>query len=175
MATREAGAKPEAAGRVTTDPVTFVRQLPPTGALVAVDASPRRMGVAATDPERRLVTPLQTLIRHGAEADLARLGGIVEERGAVGLVVGFPVSMDGREGPAAEAARRLADTFGLAFGLPVLLQDERLTSFAVEAAVREGRIRPPKRGPRHLDHYAAAVILEDALRALRQACGQTPR
>ncbi len=175
MATSGAGAKPEAADRVTTDPVTFARQLPATGALVALDASPRRVGVAATDPERRLVTPLGTFPRRDRAADLARLGRIVEERGAVGLVVGFPVSMDGREGPAAEAARRLAEELAAAFGLPVLLQDERLSSFAVEEAVREGRIRPPKRGPRHLDHYAAAVILEDALRAIRPASGQTPR
>jgi putative holliday junction resolvase len=52
-------------------------------------------------------------------------------------------------------------------GLPTLLQDERLTTFAVEDAIAEGRLPRPREG-QPVDHYAAAVILEDALRALHQ-------
>ena len=55
------------------------------------------------------------------------------------------------------------------FALPVLLQDERLTTFAVEEAIREGRLPKPKRRSAPLDHYAAAIILEDALRAMAGA------
>lgn len=175
MASTDERAKPDAPGPVTGEPAVFAGCLPPTGALVALDASPRRIGIAVTDPRRRLVTPLATFERRGDDADFARLRRIVEEREAVGLVVGFPVSMDGREGPPAEAARALARRLAVELGLPVLLQDERLTSFVVEEAVREGRIRLPKRGPRRLDHYAAAVILEDALRAIDGSRRQTPR
>lgn len=175
MASTDPETKAETHDRVTLDPMVFAAWLPARGALIALDASLRRIGIAATDPERRLVTPLRTVTRRSPAADFAEIGRIVQERAAVGLVLGFPVSMDGREGPPAEATRRLAAELAACLGLPVLLQDERLTTFAVEQALREGHIRLPKRRPRHLDHYAAAVILEDALRAMAESSPQTPR
>lgn len=138
---------------------------PERGALLALDVSKRRIGLAGTDPDRLLVTPLLTFERASREKDLARIGAQVKERRVVGLVVGLPLNMDGSEGPMAKAARAEAAWLGRALALPVRLQDERLTTFAVEAAIEEGRLPRPKKG-QSLDHYAAAVILEDALRAL---------
>jgi putative Holliday junction resolvase len=140
--------------------------LPPHGSLLALDASRRRLGLAGTDPERRLVTPLATLVRGRWTEDVAKLDRVIRERGVEGLVVGLPLNMDGSEGPMAQAARALARNLDAAFGLPVHLQDERLTTFAVRDAIEEGRLRRPRRKGEPLDHYAAAVILEDALRAL---------
>ncbi len=97
---------------------------------------------------------------------MERLKLVVRRREAVGFVVGWPLNMDGSEGVQAERARAFATGLKEAFGLPVLLQDERLTTFAVEEAIREGRLPKPKRRSAPLDHYAAAVILEDALRAM---------
>jgi putative Holliday junction resolvase len=147
-------------------------RLPARGSLLALDASKRRVGLAGTDPERRLVTPLLTLVRSKWAQDVARLTTVIHEREVVCLVVGLPLNMDGSEGPMAQAARALARNLETAFGLPVLLQDERLTTFAVRDAIEEGRLPRPKRRDEPLDHYAAAVILEDALAALRrmQAC-----
>jgi putative Holliday junction resolvase len=175
MASINSQAKAATHDRVTLDPAVFAAWLPARGALIALDASLRRIGVAVTDPERRLVTPLATIARRSHAADLAEISRIVQERAAVGLVLGFPVSMDGREGPPAEAARQLAAELAVLLALPVLLQDERLTTFAVEQALRDGQIRLSRRRPRHLDHYAAAVILEDALRAMAGRSPQTPR
>ncbi len=158
----------------TTDPALYRSRLPPKGALLALDQSPRRIGVAATDPGRVLVTPLECWRRRDLARDLARIGDHVRRRGAVGLVVGHPVSMDGRIGPMAQQAEAFARRLEEEFGLPVLLQDERLSTFAVEEAVREGRLRP-RRGERWLDHYAAALILEDALSALARLPPHTPR
>jgi putative Holliday junction resolvase len=143
----------------------FLVALPPRGSLLALDLSKRRIGLAGTDVERRLATPLQTFERAGRAKDLERLGRVVAERGAVGLVVGLPLNMDGSEGPMAKTARAEAAAFARELGLPTLLQDERLTTFAVEDAIAEGRLPRPRKGQR-VDHYAAAVILEDALRAL---------
>lgn len=154
---------------VGADPAAFAVLLPQRGSLLALDASKRRIGLAGTDHDRRLVTPLLTLSRKGWAADRERLAQIAREREAAGLVVGWPLNMDGSEGPMGQAARALARDLAQALGLPVLLQDERLTTAAVEQAIEEGRLARPKRGAA-LDHYAAAVILEDALRALgRQA------
>ena len=146
----------------------FLAALPPKGSLLALDLSKRRIGLAGTDEERRLVTPLLTFERAGQAKDVARLQRVARERQAVGLVVGLPLNMDGSEGPMAETARREAKKLASALGLPILLQDERLTTFAVEDAIREGRLPRPRKG-QHIDHYAAAVILEDALRALANA------
>ena len=146
-------------------------RLPARGSLLALDASKRRVGLAGTDPERRLVTPLLTLVRSKWAQDVARLTTVIREREVVGLVVGLPLNMDGSEGPMAQAARALARNLEKAFGLPVLLQDERLTTFAVRDAIEEGRLPRPKRRDEPLDHYAAAVILEDALAALRRMQG----
>lgn len=144
----------------------FLARLPHRGSLLALDVSKRRIGLAGSDVERRLVTPLMTIERAGLPKDLERLQRLVRERQVVGLVVGLPLNMDGSEGPMAEAARRETKAFARALGLPALLQDERLTSFAVEDAIAEGRLPRPRKG-QPTDHYAAAIILEDALEALK--------
>lgn len=149
----------------TTDPATFATMLPDQGSLLALDASKRRLGVAGTDPGRRLVTALVTLARRSWAEDLDRVRRIVTERRAVGLVVGLPLNMDGTVGPMARAARELATALVRALTLPCLLQDERLSTFAVSEAIAEGRVPRPRRGEPE-DHLAAAVILEDALRAM---------
>jgi putative holliday junction resolvase len=144
----------------------FAALLPPRGSLLALDLSKRRIGVAGSDHERRLVTPVATLARAGGAKDGARLASLARQREAVGLVVGLPLNMDGSEGPMARAARADALAFARALRLPALMQDERLSTFAVEDAIAEGRLPRPRKG-QPVDHYAAMVILEDALRALR--------
>lgn len=141
--------------------------LPAKGSLLALDVSKRRIGIAGTDPERRLATALATIERRNPKADLERLAATARERRAVGLVIGLPINMDGSEGPMAKAMRAEAARLAAGLGLPALLQDERLSTFAVEDAIAEGRLPRPRKG-QHLDHYAAMVILEDALRALHQ-------
>jgi putative Holliday junction resolvase len=141
--------------------------LPPKGSLLALDLSKRRIGVAGTDHERRLATPLLTLDRAGPAKDHGRLARLVRDRQAVGLVIGLPINMDDSEGPMAKAMRREAAALSRALGLPALLQDERLSTFAVEDAIAEGRLPRPRKG-QAVDHYAAMVILEDALLALHQ-------
>lgn len=145
----------------------FASVLPARGSLLALDVSKRRLGLAGSDPERRLATALTTFARAGTVRDLERLRRVAGERRAAGLVVGLPLNMDGSAGPMARAARHEAAAFARALGLPTLLQDERLTTFAVEDAVAEGRLPRPKRG-QPMDHHAAAVILEDVLQELRR-------
>jgi putative holliday junction resolvase len=99
-------------------------------------------------------------------ADIARLATLCRERRVAALVVGLPLNMDGSEGPAARTMRGWSRHLAAALGLAVFLQDERLSSEAVRQAIEDGRLARPKPGT-PLDHYAAAVILEDALRALR--------
>jgi putative Holliday junction resolvase len=144
----------------------FGSVLPLTGSLLSLDASRKRLGLAGTDPHRRVVTPLVTMLRANPAREEEGLRRLLLDRKVAGLVLGYPLNMDGTEGPMARAARSFGRRLGLRFGLPVLLQDERLTSFAVAEAIEEKRLKRPRKGE-PVDHYAAAVILEDALRALR--------
>lgn len=138
--------------------------LPPHGALIAVDLSPRRLGLAATDPERRLVTPLRTLTRRRLTLDLEALRAVAVERAAAGWVVGWPLNMSGSAGPACDRVRSFVAALASVHRLPILLQDERLTSDAAAEAIAEGRFGRVRPGE-PIDHIAAAIILEDALRA----------
>lgn len=162
------GPYPGRARRATLRPFTdagqFAAALPPHGALIAVDLSPRRLGLAATDPERRLVTPLRTLARCRLTLDLETLRVIAVERAAVGWVIGWPLNMSGSTGPACDRVRSFVAALASVHPLPILLQDERLTSEAAAEAVAEGRFCRTRAGE-PIDHIAAAIILEDALRA----------
>jgi putative Holliday junction resolvase len=158
------GSLPGAVGQAAL--LAFCRTLPETGSLLALDLSRRRIGLAGTDVGRRLVTPLVTLERRGMAADIERLSAICGERGVAALVIGLPLDLDGGAGPMARTMQGWARHLAAALALPVLLQDERLTTAAVSEAIEAGRLARPKPGAR-LDHYAAAVILEDALRAMR--------
>jgi len=152
---------------VCDNAAAFAALLPARGSLLALDVSKRRIGLAGTDQERRLATALATFERAGPARDLDRLGRVVRERRVVGLVIGLPLNMDDSEGPMAKAARAEATRLAIALALPILLQDERLSTFAVEDAIAEGRLPRPRKG-QPVDHHAAAVILADALRALHQ-------
>lgn len=157
------GTATDEAGRAAI--AAFKSALPAEGSLLALDLSRRRIGLAGTDAARRLVRPLHTLERRGMAGDIERLAALCCERQVAALVIGLPLDMDGSDGAAARTMRGWARHLAAALALPVFLQDERLTSEAVRQAVDEGKLRRPKPGAA-LDHYAAAVILEDALRVL---------
>ncbi|MFW5679627.1 MAG: Holliday junction resolvase RuvX [Pseudomonadota bacterium] len=132
---------------------SFAAALPAKGSLLALDVSKRRLGVAGTDVERRLVTPLRTLTRKRFAHDMAEIERLVRAREVVGLVVGLPLLADGRFGPRAQSVKETAKAIDARLGLPLWLQDERWST--VEAEDRGGD-----------DAEAAAVILEDTLRDL---------
>jgi putative Holliday junction resolvase len=132
--------------------------------LVALDLSKRALGVAGADASWRLATPLGTIARRRLAQDLDALGNIVRERGATALVIGWPLNMDGTEGPRCQSVRAFADSLDAALGLPMLLWDERLTTFAAEEIAHAN---PRSRTRRQsLDALAAAAILQDALDAV---------
>jgi putative Holliday junction resolvase len=158
------GSLPGAVGQKAV--LAFCCMLPRPGSLLALDLSRRRIGLAGTDAGRSMVTPLETLERRGMAADIELLSAICRERGVAALVIGLPLEMDGGAGPMARTMQGWARHLAAALDLPVLLQDERLTTAAVGQAIEEGRLARPKSGA-PVDHFAAAVILEDALRAMR--------
>ena len=141
-----------------------------SGVRLGVDVGSVRVGVAVSDPDGVLATPLTTLARDPRRgADLDALAQLVSERSAVEVVVGLPRSLSGAEGPAAQAARGYADALAARIApVPVRLVDERLSTVAAERALREQGVRGKSRRA-VVDQAAAVVILQAALDAAEGA------
>jgi putative holliday junction resolvase len=143
------------------------------GRRLGVDVGDVRIGVAESDPDGLIATPVETVAR--GPGDLARIRGLVEERETVEVVVGLPRSLSGGEGPAAAKVRafvaELASTLaGLDVG--VRLCDERLSTVTAETALRnQGRKGKKRRAV--VDQAAAVVILQNAMDTER-ATGRPP-
>src|SRR3954471_16869828 len=84
---------------------------PERGALVGLELGTKTIGVAVSDPDRRLATGVETIKRTAFKADAGRLLAIAGERNAVGFILGLPINMDGSEGPRAQSTRAFGRNF----------------------------------------------------------------
>src|ERR1700761_7709021 len=112
--------------------VDAVPHWPERGALLGLDLGTKTIGVAVSDPDRRLATAVETIQRKAFRADAARLVAIASERNVVGFVLGLPINMDGSEGPRAQSTRAFARNFSKLTDHALALWDERLSTVAVE-------------------------------------------
>lgn len=128
------------------------------GRVLGLDLGDARIGVAISDPQRRLAVPLGT-VRTGAPGDVKAIAELARENGAELVVVGHPLLMSGRAGERAHLAERFAEALGAVLGLPVVLQDERLSSAEADRALR-GAGRSGRERRREVDRSAATVILQ---------------
>ena len=135
---------------------------PERGALVGLDLGTKTIGVAVSDPDRKLATGVETIQRKAFKADAARLLAIATERNAVGFVLGLPINMDASEGPRAQSTRAFARNLARRTDLPIALWDERLSTAAVERELIAGNASRAKRAV-VIDQHAAAYILQGAL------------
>jgi putative Holliday junction resolvase len=117
--------------------------------------------VAVSDEARRTAVPIGT-VRTGAPQDVRAIAAIVQEHAATELVVGLPLSLSGRSGEGAEHARRFAQALEGFLGLPVHLQDERLSTVEAERSLRRTGVKGRARRE-VIDQAAAAVILQSWL------------
>jgi putative Holliday junction resolvase len=136
--------------------------LPPRGALIGLDLGTKTIGVAASDPDRKLATAVETVARKTFSVDAKRLLALATERNAVGFVLGLPLNMDGSEGPRAQSTRAFARNLGKLTELPIALWDERLSTAAVERDLIAADVSRQKRAA-VIDQHAAAFILQGAL------------
>ena len=130
--------------------------------LLALDVSKRAIGLAGADPSWQIATPLRTIRRRRWPQDLAALEEVIRERAAAALVIGWPLNMDGSEGPRCQSVRAFTHHLDAALSLPMLWWDERLTTYAAQEAADQAGLRDKKRDDA-IDALAAAAILQDAL------------
>jgi putative Holliday junction resolvase len=142
--------------------IDAVTHWPARGALVGLDLGTKTIGVAVSDPDRRLATGVGTIQRKAFKADAARLFAIAAERNAVGFVLGLPINMDGSEGPRAQSTRAFARNFSQLTALAIALWDERLSTAAVERELIANDVSRARRAE-VIDQHAAIFILQGAL------------
>lgn len=126
---------------------------------LGLDVGRATIGLALADEVLRTASPLRTLRRAGEEKDLSAIRQVVEEYEVSRAVVGLPLNMDGSEGASARMARAFAGRLGESLGLPVELEDERLSTFEAAGRLRE-RGLSAREQKAVIDAEAAAVILQ---------------
>jgi putative Holliday junction resolvase len=139
------------------------------GARLGVDVGSVRVGVAVSDPDGILATPVATVPRTAqgdpaaGDSDVEAIAELVVEHAAVGVVVGLPRSLSGDEGPAAARARQYAAVVAARIApVWVRLVDERLTSVDAHRTLRESGVAG-RRQRAVVDQAAAVLILQTAL------------
>jgi putative holliday junction resolvase len=148
-----------------------------SGARLGVDVGSVRIGIAVSDPDGILATPVAT-VRRGKDKDddydvVGRIARLSAERAAIEVVVGLPVSLSGHEGQAARSVRHFATRLARKIApVPVRMVDERMTTGAAWRDMRASGISE-RRGRSTVDQAAAVIILQGALDAER-ATGQPP-
>ncbi|MGN2637233.1 Holliday junction resolvase RuvX [Nocardia takedensis] len=137
---------------------------PGRGRRVAVDVGSVRIGVASSDPDGILATPVETVARaaktrgDAPSADIERIAEIVRDYEAVEVIVGLPRTLRGEKGTAADLALAFAERLRNRIDpVPVRLSDERLTTVSAARALRDSGVRA--RGRRQVIDQAAAVSI----------------
>ncbi|HUJ03585.1 MAG TPA: Holliday junction resolvase RuvX, partial [Rhizomicrobium sp.] len=105
--------------------------LAPNARLLGLDLGEKTIGLALSDTLLTIATPLETLKRGKFSDDAAIIEGIVKKHGVGGLVIGLPLGLDGKSGPAAQSARAFARNFAKRSDIPIALADERFSTAAV--------------------------------------------
>jgi putative holliday junction resolvase len=136
-----------------------------TGPVLGLDLGQARIGVAVSDPERRVAVPVGT-VRTGAPQDLRAIAALVHEHGVTEVAVGHPLRMAGGSGEAAVQAETFAAALRDLLGIPVTLVDERLSTVQAERGLTEAGIGSRERRA-VVDQAAATVILQSYLDRLR--------
>lgn len=135
---------------------------PAKGRLLGIDYGTKRVGLALSNAEQTIATPLETYQRRDERQDARHLKKTVEENSVKGLVVGLPVHMSGDEGEKAREARAYAHWAAAATKLPVAFCDERYTTAQADAYLREAALSPKQRRARR-DMLAAQILLQNFL------------
>ena len=139
--------------------------LPPRSRLLGLDVGSKTIGLALSDTTFTIATPMEIIRRKRFKDDLKRLQDIVSENNVGGFVIGWPVNMDGSEGPRCQSTRAFSQNLAEKIDLPQAFWDERLSTAAVERTLIEADSSRARR-KEVVDKLAASYILQGALHAL---------
>jgi putative holliday junction resolvase len=156
---------------VTAASTIAIEDLPPhlerDARLLGLDVGTKTIGMALSDVTRSVATPFDTIRRTKFTADAKTIREVVEKNQVGALVIGFPLKLDGSEGPRAQSTRAFARNLAAHVAVPMVFWDERLSTAAVERHLIEADASR-KRRAEVIDRMAAAYILQGALDRLRK-------
>ena len=136
--------------------------LPEYARLLGLDLGTKTIGLALSDVERRIATPLETIQRIKFRQDAAALLKVAEKHTVAGLVIGLPLNMDGTEGPRVQSTRAFVRNLAPLTALPIVFWDERMSTLAVTRTLLDADASRARRAA-VVDKMAAAYILQGAL------------
>jgi len=136
--------------------------------LMGLDLGTKTIGIAFSDVNLSISTARETVLRTKFSKDAEKLLTLANKEDVFAIILGLPFNMDGTEGPRAQSTRAFARNLSNLTELPILFQDERLSTYAAEQAMLEADMSRKKRSEK-IDAVAAAVILQGALDRLNQA------
>ena len=136
--------------------------------ILALDPGTKRIGVALSDELGWTAQPLETFERKSLNVDVAHINELVRRHEVREIVVGMPVQLNGRVGPAAQSAQQFMEALQAAVEIPVVAWDERLTTKAAEQMLIEADVSRKKRKGA-VDRVAAALLLKSYLEHLSSA------
>tara|TARA_B100000212_G_scaffold337839_1_gene313394 strand:+ start:8994 stop:9467 length:474 start_codon:yes stop_codon:yes gene_type:complete len=146
----------------TEDPQKFYNNLNKKLPLLGIDPGTKNIGLAISDVSKTIATPLDVLTNVKYKNLVNYIKNIQHRNGLSGIVIGYPVNMDGTVGPKAQSSNSLADNLFKDINLPILLWDERLSTSAVEKMLINADITRDKR-KKNIDKLAASYILQGFL------------
>lgn len=132
------------------------------GRILGIDPGTRHIGLAISDKSRLIATPIEALKRKSWKKLLSDIQTVIGKYDAIAVVVGLPLNTDGSESEMSTEAREIVRKLGLSLGIPVFLQDERVTSYEARKRLWNRGIKPDET-KQLVDSEAAAIILTDFL------------
>jgi len=153
------------------DAHVFAAAIGGSGTLLGLDPGTKTIGVAISDVDRTLASPLTTIRRSKFHRDAETLADIIAREAVCGLVVGMPFNMDGTAGPRAQSVRAFRRALAEYIDLPMLFWDERLSSDVAGDTLRDAG-KTNRQREAMIDAAAAAHILGDCLIHLRDITNQ---
>ena len=140
----------------------FKNKLSSGSRLLGIDLGSKRIGIAISDYNQKIATPLQTLDKSKQGKLIDELGSIITEYDIKGIIIGNPINMDGTYGKSSQSAKDIAINISNQIDIPVSLWDERLSTVGAFNLSSELDINVSKR-EKDIDKFAAAFILQGAL------------
>ena len=148
-------------------PDEFLLNILPKKRLLGIDHGTKTLGIAVSNSDWTIATAVSTIKRNKLNSDIKQLISILDQYQITGIVMGWPLNMDGSVGPRCDSVRDFIISLLSIVDLPVLLQDERLSTMAVERPMINEDLSRKKRKLRK-DYLAASWILQTALDGLQK-------
>ena len=140
----------------------LIARLGPNQRLMGLDVGEKTIGMAISDALLSIASPHDTIMRGKFSKDAETLTALVESRKIGGFVVGYPINMNGTEGPRCQSIRQFCRNLHEYLHLPIMLQDERMSSMAVTRVMDDAELSRGRKAEL-VDKLAASYILQSAL------------